>query len=57
MKYGLSNLQSVSSWVSSYLTPYEIETKCVSLQLEEPSKMQVMGEEKQKKFSNSNFIL
>lgn len=54
MKYGLPNLQSVSSWVSSYLTPYEIETKCVSLQLEEPSKMQAMGEEKQKLASPSS---
>ena len=48
MKYGLPSVQTVSNWVNCYLTPYEIETKCVSLQLEEPTKMQAMGEEVQK---------
>ncbi len=31
MKYGLPNVQSVSNWVNCYLTPHEIETKCVYL--------------------------
>ena len=31
MKYGLPNVQTVSNWVSLYLTPHEIETKCVNL--------------------------
>ena len=31
MKYGLPNVQTVSNWVSLYLTPHEIETKCVKL--------------------------
>ena len=31
MKYGLPNVQSVSNWVNCYLTPHEIETKCVNL--------------------------
>ena len=31
MKYGLPNVQTVSNWVSLYLTPHEIETKCVYL--------------------------
>lgn len=48
MKYGLPNVQTVSNWVNCYLSPYEIETKCVSLQLEEASKLQAMGEESQK---------
>ena len=30
MKYGL-NVQTISNWVSLYLTPHEIETKCVNL--------------------------
>jgi len=34
LKYGLKNQATLSNWVASYLTPYEIETKCVSLQLE-----------------------
>lgn len=48
MKYGLPSVQTVSNWVNCYLTPHEIETKCVSLQLEEPTKMQAMGEDVQK---------
>ena len=31
MKYGLPNVQTVSNWVSLYLTPHEIETKCIKL--------------------------
>jgi len=31
VKYGLPNVQSVSNWVNLYLTPHEIETKCVDL--------------------------
>ena len=31
MKYGLPSVQTVSNWVSLYLTPHEIETKCVNL--------------------------
>ena len=31
MKYGLPSVQSVSNWVNCYLTPQEIETKCVNL--------------------------
>ena len=31
MKYGLPNVQTISNWVNSYLTPHEIETKCVNL--------------------------
>ncbi len=31
MKYGLPNVQTISNWVSLYLTPHEIETKCVNL--------------------------
>ncbi len=31
MKYGLPSVQSVSNWVNCYLTPHEIETKCVNL--------------------------
>lgn len=31
IKYGLPNVQSVSNWVNLYLTPHEIETKCVDL--------------------------
>lgn len=35
LKYGLKNQATLSNWVANYLTPYEIETKCVSLHLEE----------------------
>ena len=31
LKYGLPNVQTISNWVSLYLTPHEIETKCVDL--------------------------
>ena len=31
MKYGLPNVQLVSTWVSNCLTPLEIQTKCVNL--------------------------
>ena len=31
MKYGLPSVQTISNWVSLYLTPHEIETKCVNL--------------------------
>lgn len=31
LKYGLKNLATLSNWIASYLTPYEIETKCVYL--------------------------
>ena len=31
MKYGLPNVQTISNWVNLYLTPHEIETKCVNL--------------------------
>lgn len=48
MKYGLPSVQTVSNWVNCYLTPYEIETKCVSSQLEEATKMQAMGEDVEK---------
>jgi len=34
LKYGLKNQATLSNWVAMYLTPYEIETKCVSLQLD-----------------------
>lgn len=34
LKYGLKNQAVLSNWVATYLTPYEIETKCVSLQLD-----------------------
>ena len=30
MKYGLPNVQTISNWVSLYLTPHEIATKCVN---------------------------
>ena len=35
LKYGLKSQATLSNWVSCYLTPYEIETKCVSLHPEE----------------------
>lgn len=35
LKYGLKNIATLSNWVSNYLTPYEIQTKCVSLHPEE----------------------
>lgn len=35
LKYGLKSQSTLSNWVCSYLTPYEIETKCVSLHPEE----------------------
>lgn len=35
LKYGLKNQATLSNWVAMYLTPYEIETKCVSLPLNE----------------------
>lgn len=35
LKYGLKSQATLSNWVASYLTPYEIETKCVSLHPEE----------------------
>ena len=31
LKYGLPSVQSVSNWMNCYLTPQEIETKCVNL--------------------------
>lgn len=34
LKYGLKNQATLSNWVATYLSPYEIETKCISLQLE-----------------------
>ena len=42
MKYGLPSVQTVSNWVNCYRSPYGIEAKCVSLQLEEPSNHQAM---------------
>ena len=31
LKYGLPNLNTLSAWVNSCLTPFEIKDKCVSL--------------------------
>ena len=31
MKYGLPNVNTISTWVNSYLTPLEIHEKCASL--------------------------
>lgn len=35
LKYGLKSQAALSNWVSCYLTPCEIQTKCVSLHPEE----------------------
>ena len=35
LKYGLPAVHTVSNWVNSYLSPYEIKNKCLSLQPEE----------------------
>lgn len=32
LKYKLPNVQTISNWVSLYLTPLEIQNKCLSLQ-------------------------
>ena len=31
LKYGLPNVNTLSAWVNSCLTPFEIKDKCVSL--------------------------
>ena len=33
LKYGLPNVNTLSSWVNTHLTPFEIKDKCVSLPL------------------------
>ena len=32
LKYGLPSVNTLSSWVNTHLTPFEIRDKCVSLQ-------------------------
>ena len=45
LKYGLPNVNTLSSWVNTYLTPFEIKDKCVSL----PSTDQLFDEDMTKK--------
>lgn len=45
LKYGLSNVNTLSSWVNTHLTPFEIKDKCVSL----PSTDQLFDEDMTKK--------
>lgn len=45
-KYNLTNLNMLSSWVNSYLTPWEIENKCLSLPDENDKKEEEMAKSK-----------
>ena len=45
LKYGLPNVNTLSSWVNTHLTPIEIKDKCVSL----PSTDQLFDEDMTKK--------
>ena len=45
LKYGLPNVNTLSSWVNTHLTPFEIKDKCVSL----PSTDQLFDEDMTKK--------
>ena len=45
LKYGLPNVNRLSSWVNTHLTPFEIKDKCVSL----PSTDQLFDKDMTKK--------
>ena len=45
LKYGLPNVNTLSSWVNTHLTPFEIKDKCVSL----PPTNQLFDEDMAKK--------
>ena len=42
LKYGLPNVNTLSAWVNSCLTPFEIKDKCVSLPAADHLSMQEM---------------
>lgn len=45
LKYNLPNLATVTNWVRCYLTPQEIEKKCLTLQPESPKEDQMKESE------------
>ena len=45
LKYNLPNIVTVSNWIKCYLTPQEIENKCLTLQPESPKEDQMKESE------------
>lgn len=48
LKYGLPNVTTLSSWVNTYLTPFEIRDKCVSLPPANQSSEEIMAQKEEK---------
>ena len=56
LKYDLPNLNTITSWVNSYLTPYEVSTKCLYLQHETEPQKDMSEEEKKNKIEQAALI-
>ncbi len=56
LKYGLPSVNTLSSWVSTHLTPFEIRDKCVSLPPVNELSREVMAKKEEPQVDQSALI-
>ncbi len=57
LKYGLPNVNTLSSWVNTCLTPFEIHDKCVSLPPANQSSSEIMANDEEKPVADQSALI
>ena len=57
LKYGLPNVTTLSSWVNTYLTPFEIRDKCVSLPPANQSSEEIMAKREEEPETDQSALI
>ena len=57
LKYGLPNVTTLSSWVNTYLTPFEIRDKCVSLPPANQSSEEIMAKREEEPVTDQSALI
>ncbi len=57
LKYGLPNVNTLSSWVNTCLTPFEIHDKCVSLPPANQSPSEIMANDEEKPVADQSALI
>ena len=57
LKYGLPNVNTLSSWVNTYFTPFEILDKCVSLPPANQSSEEIMAKKEEQPATDQSALI
>lgn len=57
LKYGLPNVNTLSSWVNTCLSPFEIHEKCVSLPPANQSPAEIMAKDEEKPVADQSALI